>query len=429
MKKINKFLNFSIIFVLIFFNINTIFAWENCPIENNSSYLNNYLNNVHKVVQNVNNVVNKNKDKIPKNNWIFWKIQTIRNISWSFNRLFSWRWYETELEYTILEQTKEIPKQLKTDIKILKKEAKSIRLANPNWENIEISLEEICSWIDNCNFSPYKQYTAITVIEELKRSTNNYIYFIQNQINAFKIKDSKNQNILFVNKKDLEKIYSKENIKACSFSEDKNWKKWFFATIIERINNISFINDTYKDWAKSWIEAIDLLYSFNTNQNKIEKQLLAKELQRQWIWWESASAIIWNLEAFNSSWTILWWKAWFFNSMQLQLNDFEEALEKKFPWYKKWNPQNNIIPTASIEKEITKLKNIKKTEINIFSDYEKLKNLALEENTNNDILLNRMIDMHLSISRMINILNKTCPIAVKVCNDQKRWLWDCGQCY
>jgi len=426
-----------ILLSLILININDTFSAAKCSIEETPEYIEKYIENVHKVVKNVNKLVLKKYEptKIPKgSSKSFLKLRVIQNIQWSLNGLYTWEWYETDLEYIIQWNINEIPKQLKRDVGLLEKESKNLKLAKPEWADIELTWFEICKWVQNCNFNPSAKFKAISVIQLLKKSTNKLKTIIKGQANDYNFKDTETK-VYLMNPDQLLEEYSKENIKQCNLSKSASWEKWFFITIIERIKKINLLNNYWKDWMAEWKEAVDLLL-WTANDSKYkqkERELLAKELQKQWIWWDSASAIISNLDAYNNSksweFPFLKWKQWFFNSLQLEIDEFEEALENKFPWYKNWNPESKAIAAKDIPAEIKKLKKIENDNIDINSVYNKLKSLSITENIANDQLINRMIDIHVSISKMINTTNKTCAISVKVCNSQKRWQWNCGQCY
>jgi len=415
-----------LVILLIFININSIYAASECPIEETPEYIEKYLESVHKAVSNVNKIVSNKCSKEPelcsKN-----KFKIISNIQWSLNRLFTWKWYETDIEYTVQWNINEIPKQLKRDVNILQREASNLKLANVSWAKIDIKWNEICEWIDNCNFNQNTTFSAIDVILKLKQSTNQIKNIIKNQANDYNFKDE--IKIYFINPEQLLQEYSKESIKICNLSESPSWEKWFFASIIERIKKINFLNKNSRNAMTDWKESYELLLGISTKQKEIERMVLARELQKQWIWWNNASTILSNLDAYNNSkkweFPFLKWKAWFFNSLQLQINEFEEALENKFPWYKNWNPTNKEISAVEIPKEIKKLKNIQKIEININSEYNKLKSLSLTEEINSDDLINKLIHIHISVSSMVNILNKTYRISQKVCNSQKQWQWNC----
>jgi len=425
-------LNTLIILSLIFLNTNDTFSAEICPFQETPKYIENYLINVHKIVENTNKIV-KEKDK-SKNTWsrISKELRTISIIQGSLNKLFTWEWYEIDIEYTVQGGISEIPQQLKRDVDLLQKEATNIKLAKPSWWRIEVTWAEICKWVTNCNFISTDTFEAIEVIRLLKSSTNKIKEIIKNQANDYSF--TSDEKIYLINPEQLLNTYSKENIKKCNLSESDNWEKWFFATILDWIKRITDLNNYSKNWMKDWKQAISLLY-WNADsleyRNK-EREVLARELQRQWVWWNNASTILSNLDAYNNSknwdFPFMQWKQGFFNSLQLQLDEFDQALENSFPWYLNWNPSSNIIATKDISNEIKKLKKIKLKTININSEYNRLKSLSITEEINADKLLNKMIDMHISISTMINLLNKTCPISVKVCNSQKRWQWSCGQC-
>ena len=432
-KYIKKIFTSYIVLIMLLSNTNFLYAENsvNCKIQDTPKYMIEYIKTVRLVVSNTNKAVSQ---KIKADKIILPKNQYINKIYWAYNTLFSWNSYELGFEYIIWEDELEIPNQLKRDVKLLEKESANIKLANIRASWVEIQYESICKWIDEkiCGFEKDMTYESIEVITKLKKSTSQIQKILENQATDFNLQDKK-WIILFSdeNFELLKDDYSKQSIQSCNIATDSSWEKWFFWTILESFENISLLTSKNENTKNEWQQAIDLLWwSADTMEYKqVERQVLASELQKQWIWWDSSSAIMSNLDAYNKDWTILGWKYGALNSLKEQVTAFEEAIRIEFPEYESGWVWNTNKSSKIIMDKIWKIKTQEKKILTINYEYSKLKEISFSDDKSDTILIDRMIDIHLSISDMVNTLNKTCEIAVKVCNSQKRWQWDCGQCY
>ena len=422
--------NLIILVTVLVLITNTNFSYaNNCKIKETPEYLKEYIETIRVVVTNTNNAVSK---KIQDENIDIYSDEKsyIGRIYWAYNSIFNWNSYEIGYEYIIQEDQLEIPREVERDVNILENEFKKIRLANNRAAWVALDYESICLWIDEsiCKFNKVGTTNAIQVIAKIKNSISQLQKLIENQATDINLKDRRW--IILFSDTNLERLfndYSKESIKNCNLSDSSNWEKWFFLTIIQEFQKISFLSKKTDNTQNEWKEAIEILFwSYDEMQYKqLERQLLSKELQKQWIWWDWASVIISNLDAYNKNWVLLEWEYWFLNSLREQIESFEETIKIDFPEY-----TTDIVKSSSeFAKKVVKIKNQEKHLITINSEYRSLKNIWIDDDISDNILIDRMIKMHLHISDMINTLNKTCPIAVKVCNSQKIWQWDCWQCF
>ncbi len=429
----------SIYFLLIVLNtmFNTNFAFASCSIDNTPEYISKYIKNLRKVVSNTNKAsIEKSKQEKES---IFGKQNTnsYNKVYWALNSLFSWKWYSLNFEYSIWENTKEIPKEVKRDIKMLEEEKDKLNkyyqsFAKKSLSQIEINKDEVCKWIENqdeiCKKHIKNKQKSINVLLKASRWINNLILHIKN--NAINKSINWESSYFLLTKWDIELIkndYSKKNLESCNRKGGENWDKGFFRTIIDSIKKISLLWKESEKNTKNWEEAIDLLWwdKQDSDYREKERSLLQKELAKQGIWWDSSSTIMGNLEAYNENWELLWAKQWFLDSIQEQINEFEKTLEEQREAIaKKW-----WIKAAEFEKKVWVVKSAQQIKIDINSNYIKLKELSLKDDKANDTLTNRMIKMHLNLSEGINTLTKTCKISVKVCQSQKKGQWDCGKCY
>ncbi len=437
LKNIKKILLIIIILAIIS-NINFVFAWEetnSCVIQNTPDYIKEYIQNNRKAISNINRIsreVHKNKKEGTIDHFI--NRDRLNRIYWALNSLFNWNSYELWFIYTIQWNIWEIPDQIKRDIRILKLEYKNIRLANPSAISIKITKQDICKWIDSeiCNFHKNYQATSLEAITKLKNSTKILTEILLNQATDIDLRPNLDW-LLFISTDVLNQIkndYSKKNLQICSIWENNQWQKWFFWQIIEAFKNIWFTSNKSRDSWNDWVESVNLIrWSSDTHKyRKLERELLARELQSKWIGWDKANTILSNLEAYNKSlpWEIRIMQAeeWFLNSLKNQINAFDEMIKIKFP---EW--EQNAQSVRNISRQVNLLKRNQSIKIDINTQYQRLKYLALQKDHSSEILVNRIIKMNLRLSEAINRLNRTCKISVKVCNSQKKWQWNCGECF
>lgn len=426
----------SLILILVLFTYNTSFVLaENnqaCSIQNTPEYITEYINNTKIIIWNIQKKVSKTT--VIKDTHIF-DNKYINQTYWALSSVFSWAWYDLDYEYIFQEKSRELPDQLKRDIKMLERTLEWIKKTSLNFSknysnDILLNYDEVCNQINDskCNLiDDTETISVLNIFIKIISSTKELESLLKDQATDKKLKVF--YDILLLSEEEINYIkeyYSKENIQICNLVENNNWEKWFFWKILESIKQISNNFDKSQNSMDDWQEAIDLLWwrSSDLETKQKERELLEIELNKQWIYWDSASAVLWNLEAYNNNWIILWWKYWFRNSLLEEIDWFQEVIDKEFK--KKWATyiSSNIISDNDINLNLTE-----DVSIHIDSIYGQLKNLTYYSNKEEDDLINRIIDIHLYLSDGINTLNKTCEISVKTCNEQKSWEWNCGQCY
>ena len=424
-----------IIFLLFIISKNTnIASASQCRIDSTPSYILDYIKDTRKIISNMQNTAIKKKDKEEKS--IIWEENTrsFNKLYWVYNSMFSWWSYNLNFEYYMWGIKKEIPKQIKRDIAILERESdnisKKFRDFTRKWiSDIELTKEEICKDIKDSSSRCWglNNSDSIEILKKLLKSTDSLIWYMKN--NAVDKDYYQEETYFLLWEETLLNIkidYSKTSIEECNKSD---WEeKWFFKTIRERIEQISI---TWKNNEKSmqeWRDAINLLWwdASDEEYRKLEAKLLASELAKQWISWDRAKTIMWNLEAYNKNWSLLWWEEWFFNSLKKQADELDQVvkeLEKKV--------DRSLDTYISVKDFDSKTLIIKKTEdikISINSIYAILKEASLENDETVWNLKGQMEKMHINLSQWINSLVDTCQISVKVCESQKKWLTPCWKC-
>ena len=222
--------------------------------------------------------------------------------------------------------------------------------------------------------------------------------------------------------------------------------KWgSFKKIQDTINSISSWlqdqEDSYKSWKDSWY----LLIGAKESSRKVEKEreLLRKELSRQWIKTDNAEVILQNLDNYNNPENengrvsgFTWGNNYISNTFRslvsnttTELNTFESAIQSEFN-------ERNEANWESLDAETTTIDALQNTQSKINSSVDiadwiaSLYQLQLEHTQKDDILSNKLINniesTHNSLVETIKIMNKTIPISEEVCNSQGFWLWKCS---
>jgi hypothetical protein len=432
----------SLIIVLaISSNTSFVFAEVNsnnkCEIDNTPKYIIEYIKDLRKVVSNISS--RSVEKRIEKQN-SFWKTnnRSYDKVYWTLNSLFTWKWYSSNFEYSIWENTNEIPNQAKRDIKILEKEKDNLNkyyqnFAKKDLSQVMLTKGEICEWLDDekCGKHFNKERKSIDILLKASRSINSLLFIIKNNATNGNIWQWKNYFLL--KDEDIESIkkdYSVESLQACNKLENPEGKDWFFKTAIDAIKKISLTWEKSEGILNQWDEAYKLLL-WNTQdekEKKRERQLLSQELQKQGIGWDWASAILWNLDYYNKNWNRKWLKDQYQSYINL-VGDESREFNETIKGLQKQISENKWISAKDFESKLLSIRWTEQVKISINLLYGKLKESSLQDDNINETLINRMVKMHINISEWINTLNKTCKVSVRVCNSQKKGQWDCGKCY
>lgn len=430
MKKILK-----IFFIISIFFINFWISSANeCKIENDTwESLKNYIKNTEKILNNISAQIN-------------WWNSALNNYSLKvLNDIFNYdNLTNKQIFASFHRKAQEVPKEIERDYKKLEElDKKLYQIINKIWEN-NISSKKannICSWITNCGFTNNDSLWDITrnIAQNQEKVKSIYLKVIAWEKD---FRDDICENwilkvqwcIFLVEKNFIENLkenYLPENSLICS---EKNG---FFKEIKEKSNNIFQNNKSAKDWIQKWKEAWAMVNGINPlpkeQKEKIERELLKKELNRQWVSWEQQQNILNSLDKYNNDW-------WFKNN-NFFTNSFESTKKKfqnEFQRIKQEVSADFLENYAKKSKENLPVNTLTKVQWN--STKIKLVEERIREiyNANNTYFSNsevawlnvnsRLIKIHTELSNSINTLKETCKIAVKVCNEQDSWSWKCWDC-
>lgn len=405
-------------FVLLFFSNPFTAFWESCSIKDSTpEELIEYVVNVRKIVSNITTNATKTDSSLKKtqNQFLRW-----------LNTLSSWNNYKTEFDFFVLKPlTSEIPTPIKRDDKYLWNEIDWLNsylwsIVRRWYYNSFIEKDVACSWVsEQCDL----EWTAWEIVIKLIENTNNIRHLLQLSVTWHPW--DFNSSLILVNKNfknTITSLYSENQVIACS-----NIEWWFFDQIAKAISNLS-LNDKYAEKGiQKWKDAWALLI-WNKVDKEEEKNLLLRELWRQWVSWDYTKAILKNLDDYNGAWWYTMENNFIVNSfnriqnsINKQINAFSESIKKNF-WTDKNKKSTSISEFTKTSEEVD---NSKKIEIKIEELYKSQIPLAQMQDLDTSKITTQIIKMHADIWISINTLNKAIPISQKVCRDQWFGLWKC----
>ncbi len=156
---------------------------------------------------------------------------------------------------------------------------------------------------------------------------------------------------------------------------------------------------------------------------KTENKLLSGFLAQQWISWSQADVLLDNHSRYGSGWVSA--SNPLFNSAQYsqanaknEIDSFAETVQEEFS-KRETVP---IVALATVNSEIKASEDLKKEIKSIFEDqlpFSQSQDVVAQE------LQLRIIRMHFSLIKTIDILEKYTKTAQKLCDKQWRGLWNC----
>lgn len=434
----NKLITFFVIFISI--SLNSTYANNSaCKIKDSTDEnIINYIDNNREVIKLITDeIINgsvSDEERSVKNNLkknyeqIKWPIIRIYNEAFDFSWYFSYFKY-----YAVYPISNEVPYEVKRDYNLLEKESEGIKLiiekVSERWLS-NTTIKNACEniWDDFvCNIE--ENIKVENLLSILLKNNTRILDLYRNVVIWEKQLDY--DDLILVSEdfvKIIETNYNPTSNAECS----KDW--WFFERIKEAIQNIWTLNQEWKDWVQKWKDAVNLLLKKDMSDEeyqKIEKELLRKELSRQWISWDSQQNMLDALDKYNKN----NWMSLDNNFLYNTFNNTWQKLEKEFKQFKKeviWDffekqdtPEISIWNTNLAKKnsQITADVEYRVKELN-----EQLKNFESisEFDTNN--VISKIIDIHIEIANSTEVLQNSCKVAVQACEKQDALRWNCWKC-
>lgn len=425
-----------IIISILVFPVNTHGNSSSCSIENDTAEsLTNYIKNVRKAVTNTNKS-------------LLWKIDkkdtsklsiTWNQISRIYSETINWDWFYTDFSYYLtFPMLNNIPQPIHRDLAILENETDWLRnyLETLVWKWyswVNLDKQEVCNWVENCDL----QWDTINIIWKIIKN-NTQITTLYKQIVTNPNQTHSLDTILTIEWSEwfiseLITHYWWKTIEHCGNTEDAFWDR------IEKAKQAILLNNkVWKDWIQKWKDAWKLLVWADSDSESYadaERRVLQKELSRQWLSANAQEIMMNNLEEFNA------WKHWLDNNfMTKSFSQIYEAWVKIKDWFNEataglfdWEDTQAENQKAVVW--INKLLSVSEKEQITTNTQKRLDILyrthieyASIESYSTAKLQSDVIKMHNKIKNSSEILRNTCELAVKVCNDQWRWKWNCWSC-
>ena len=218
-----------------------------------------------------------------------------------------------------------------------------------------------------------------------------------------------------------------------------------FKKIKDYISNISqslsIQEDSYQAWKDWWYLLIGATET--SRKIEIERELLTKELSRQWVKTNNAEVILQNLDNYNNPenengrvWGFTWGNNYISNTFKTlvtktkkDLDTFSSTIQSEFNDISQESEGSIDAQSTTTDRFLTTQNKIN-TSIDIASDITSLYNLQLEHAQKDDIITNKLVtnivDTHNNLVETIEVISKTIPISEEVCNSQAFWLWTCS---
>lgn len=422
----------SILFLsLLNFSFANAATTESCKLsEGTPEVLTDFITNQRVLVNNITQELYKHT---PKSS-IWWDWAKVKsNVIRAFNETFNW--YDSYFSYADFYITyplsSEYVAEIRRDYDLLNNESQWLEdyynyIANNWFTDINLDKKDICSGVENCDYN----WNVVDVIVWIEWNLENLKNYYRLRI-MWGSSLAPNSNITepklkLVNSdfiKTFNTYYSPNTWVECKDSEGSFFQKAWTA-----MKNIADYNNLAKDWFQSWKDAYDLAMWTTPNYSTVEKELLADELSRQWIWWSQADTILQNLENYNKAW---WFSAknnfitnsfaYVISSISKQADDFDENVIKNF-----WSDnKNNVVSVYDfwwtyqdtlIQDDLNSRLNIMKKSLEVVSsDNDKsIENIIIKLNS-----------MHATLTAATKRLENLIPISQEVCDSQAKWVWNC----
>lgn len=364
-----------------------------------------------------------------------WKDEkyTIDDIKWFFlqyiNPTMDFQSYFVNYHFLLFETLSVVSPEIIRDKKLIEKEL--IFLQNVFVKNLKnwtlwntIDSESLCSWIPNCSLSG-------TVLEVLTQITNNNTRILLLYERSILWENIEKPDLILVYDyfyANLIETYNKATSMNCSTCE---W--WFYDVAWKRISDVS---KKFKDvWnaTKYWIDAWNLL-TWNVKHDelkKLEKDLLIKELARQWFTKEQAKIIIENLEKYENSWWYALENNFIVNSLKAwwdfivkTIDNYKNIIlwigDKTIPSDEEWQSNVNLLTEEFVKNDWTDT--IYKS---LQTVYVELNKEAWAQTIVDENAIINLIKTHSSLTKIIENLNATVSKSQDVCKRQCQWVWNC----
>lgn len=423
-------------FVIFFICTSWTYAAGSCPDSCKisdwpSPWLSQYFSNLQSVSWKVRSSIGKYK--IPKsyNSRTYNRLQ--KDLIWAYNSVINWNGYFSTFDYYVtLPLSQSVPTPLKRDHEMVQNQLKRLNqlleTIVKRWASDE-PVKDACQWIDDvpCGLTdlPAKQ-----VVVELIKNTEKVGELLRLSILWEPEKFIWDFLLVKPNfREEISMYYNKTTAESCARCESTQLNGWtvsnFMSTFSfeKQMNSIFSFNKLWKNGIQRWKDAWNLLTG-NVSDEKyrlIERQVLARELSKQWLNGEQSAIILRNLDKYNENGGYSLGNNFLANSFNDPLGkklektfyDFNDAVakakekywEQPIPFVEINTIQENVQSSGDIEKQIAAFYNSELPFAQILDDV-------------NGGLLGKLVTYHQSLTEVIKWLDTIIPDSCQVCSDQ-----------
>lgn len=394
---------------------------KSCKIQDGpASVLQTYLNNLDIVIRNTLSEA-KGKKTEPSDRK---KIQN--EILAQMSKVIDFGSYYSSFDYYVaVPITNEVPEQVKRDHELLNKQTE--RLTNLLERAIrawygEAVVENPCEGVeDSCKV--LERWNVRGILTALIANNKEIVSFYR-----FSIVDQRNYadaDFILVPDNfegEMGAYYNKDTLTDCSLCDGA-----FFDTVKTSIENIGQNSGKNNEGIRKWKEAWALLTGAvgQSNYTKKEDELVRKHLGTEWLNGSAADSVTDNLARYNSGG--LSTSNPLFNSANYTMSKtredgkvFQTAISDIL------DTNQEIIPIKTIQENISKTRTSQDIQNEIASVLTDQAQFATVQDTGSEKIIAKIVRMHYSLVRSINVLDKNVKVSEEVCDSQWQWLWKCS---
>jgi len=413
------------LYILCFFIGSLSLSWlafaeecqKTCKIEDGPApALEQYLNNLNKVInRTLRNAGSGERDDSSARK-AQWEILT------QMSKIIDFSGYFSSFDYYVaIPITNEVPQQVKRDHNRLDREterlSRLLKRAIRSWYG-DVYVEDACQDVEWCDL----EWTVRGILTVLLKNNKKIVDYYR-----LSIVDEKWQSdadfILVPDNFDgeMEQYYNKDTLSDCSLCE---WG--FFEKITESIDKIWSLNSSGTEWIRKWKEAWGLISGAvgQSTYTKEEDRVLREYLWKQGINGSASDTVTDNLQRYNSGG--LSSSNPFFNSFNYtfskteeDIGAFNQALENHL------DTSQEEIPIVVLREQTDKAKTTGNIQSEIAAMFEDMIPFSAVQDTGSEKAQAKLIRMHYSLVRSINILDKTVKVSQEVCDSQGQWQGKC----
>ena len=430
----------KIMYIFILFSLLKVWdvfaAWGSCPdsckiSDGPSPWVTEYINNLQSVMSKVRSSLGKTPKNITSiNSAGYYRLQ--KDLVAGYNSIVNWNGYFSTFDYYVtLPMTQSVPYPLKRDHELIQTQIKRL---NTLMETVIrrgadfTPVKWACDGLQNVkcelNDLPAKQ-----IVVELTKNTEKLADLMRLSIigqpenfvwDFFLVKPNFRDEISI--------YYNKYTAEACARCEPAELNAWSTGNFIntfsyeKQMTSIFDYNRLWKNGIQRWKDAWALLNgnAGDAKYRMLERQLLSRELWRQWLSGDQSAVILRNLDKYNdagyslsNNFLVNTFNDPLWKRLEKMVYDFNDAVQKAKD---KYGAQPiPFVEIASISQSVKNWSFIKK-EIDAYYDSEVPFAQVIDDAAWG--LLAKIVSYHVSLSQVISGLDTVIPISVNVCNSQ-----------